>query len=185
MAPISRIYKGGRQKGIGKKVTRNVKKVTTWSPKGDRNRKKVTYPLLRPPFCGTMHLHELFRKVRANLCLLPCDTSQEPNRNGSNKCPDDLFILGGLFQVDSLGAHLKPVTLKPISCIFLIFRFFASAFSAFSAFSVLLLCGVSSNPCFCRVRGSFRIFRISAFSPYRVRIADFENPTDRLYYDRP
>ena len=24
----------------------------------------------------------------------------------------------------------------------------------------------------------------SAFSPYRVRIADFENPTDRLYCDR-
>ena len=25
----------------------------------------------------------------------------------------------------------------------------------------------------------------SAFSPYQVRIADFKNPTDRLYYDRP
>ena len=38
-----------------------------------------------------------------------------------------------------------------------IFRVFVSAFSVFSAF---LLCGVSSDPCFCRVRGAFRIFRI-------------------------
>ena len=62
------------------------------------------------------------------------------------------------------GGHLKPVTLKPVSRIFRIFRVFASAFSAFSAFSALLLCGVSSNPCFCRVRGVFRIFRIFAVS---------------------
>ena len=47
--------KGGRQKGIGKKVTKNVKKVTTWSPKGDRIRKKVTYPLLRTPSCGAVN----------------------------------------------------------------------------------------------------------------------------------
>ena len=80
------------------------------------------------------------------------------------------------------GGHLKPVTLKPVIRIFRIFCVFASAFSAFSAFSALLLCGVSSNPCFCRVRGAFRIFRIF---PYRVRIADFENPTDRLYCDQP
>ena len=32
--------KGGRQKGIGKKVTKSVKKVTKRLPKGDRNRKK-------------------------------------------------------------------------------------------------------------------------------------------------
>ena len=56
------------------------------------------------------------------------------------------------------GGHLKPVTLKPVIRIFRIFRVFASAFSA------LLLCGVSSNPCFCRVRGAFRIFRIFAVS---------------------
>ena len=53
------------------------------------------------------------------------------------------------------GGHLKPVTLKPV---IRIFRVFASAFSA------LLLCGVSSNPCFCRVRGAFRIFCIFAVS---------------------
>ena len=36
--------------GIDKEVTKTVKKVTTWLPKGDRNRKEVTYPLLRTPF---------------------------------------------------------------------------------------------------------------------------------------
>ena len=61
---------------------------------------------------------------------------------------------------DIFGDHLKPVTLKPVIRIFRIFRVFASAFSVFSAFSVLLLCGVSSNPYICRVRGAFRIFRI-------------------------
>ena len=30
--------KGGRQKGTGKKETKNVKQVTKWLPKGDRNR---------------------------------------------------------------------------------------------------------------------------------------------------
>ena len=72
------------------------------------------------------------------------------------------------------GGHLKPVTLKPVSRIFRIFRVFVSAFSAFSAFS---LRGISSDPCFSGVRGPSAF---SAFSPYRVRIADFENPTDRL-----
>ena len=43
-------------------------------------------------------LHKMFRKVRANFCLLPCDTSQEPNGN----CPEKLvqmnfLILGGFF----------------------------------------------------------------------------------------
>ena len=36
--------------------------------------------------------------------------------------------------------------------------------------------------CFSGARGTSAF---SAFSPYRVRIADFENPTNRLYYDRP
>ena len=59
------------------------------------------------------------------------------------------------------GGHLKPVTLKPVIRIFRIFRVFASAFSAFSVFSAFLLCGVSSNPCFFRMRGGFRIFAVS------------------------
>ena len=33
------------------------------------------------------HSRELFRKVCANFCLLPCDTSQEPNGN----CSENLF----------------------------------------------------------------------------------------------
>ena len=55
------------------------------------------------------------------------------------------------------GGHLRPVTLKPVIRIFRIFRVFVSAFSAFSAF---LLCGISADPCFSGVRGTFRIFRI-------------------------
>ena len=52
-------------------------------------------------------LRELFRKVRANFCLLPCDASQEPNVN----CSDELvqmnfFILGGFFRVDFLSVAL-------------------------------------------------------------------------------
>ena len=51
----------GRQKGIGKKVTKNVQKGDKLFTKSDRNRKKVTYPLLRTPFCGmlrtTFHFH--------------------------------------------------------------------------------------------------------------------------------
>ena len=62
-----------------------------------------------------------------------------------------------------------------ISRTFRIFRVFVSAFSAFSAF---LLRGVSSDPCFRKVRGAFRIFHIF---PYRVRIAGSKNPTDSLY----
>ena len=45
--------KGGRQKGMGagggKKVTKNVKRVTTRLPKGDRNRKKSPIPFCVPP----------------------------------------------------------------------------------------------------------------------------------------
>ena len=33
----------------------------------------------------TPRLHEHFRKVRVNFCLLPCDASQEPNANCSEK----------------------------------------------------------------------------------------------------
>ena len=44
--------KGGRQKGIGKKVTKNVKKVTKWLPKSDRNRKKWPIPFCVPPFAA-------------------------------------------------------------------------------------------------------------------------------------
>ena len=40
----------------------------------------------------------------------------------------------------------------------------------------------ASHPHFPRFEG---LSAFSAFSPYRVRLANFENPTDRLYCDRP
>ena len=50
----------------------------------------------------TPRLRELFRKVRANFCPLPCDRSQEPNGNCSEKLVQmHFFILGlGFFRVD-------------------------------------------------------------------------------------
>ena len=59
---------------------------------------------------------------------------------------------------DKSAGHLKPVTLKPVIRIFRIFRVFVSAFSAFSVFSLF---GISSDPCFSGVRGTFRIFPVS------------------------
>ena len=53
------------------------------------------------------------------------------------------------------GGHLKPVTLKPVSHIFRIFQLVVSVLSAFSACS---LRGISSDPCFARVRRTFHIF---------------------------
>ena len=58
-------------------------------------------------------------------------------------------------------------------------RFRVHSFRLFRVFRILLR-AISSDPCFSGVRGTS-----AAFSPYWVRIADFENPTDRLYYDRP
>ena len=47
---------------------------------------------------------ELFRKVRANFCLLPCDASQETNRNCSEKLVQmNFFILGGFFRVENFS----------------------------------------------------------------------------------
>ena len=49
----------------------------------------------------TARLRELFRKVRANFCPLPYDTSQEPDGNCSDKLVQmNFFILGGFFRVD-------------------------------------------------------------------------------------
>ena len=51
----------------------------------------------------TPRLHELFRKIRANFCLLPCDKSQEPKGNCSEKLVQmNFFMLGGFFRVDFL-----------------------------------------------------------------------------------
>ena len=49
----------------------------------------------------TPRSHELFREVRANFCLLHCDTSQEPTGNCSEKLVQmNFFIWGGFFGVD-------------------------------------------------------------------------------------
>ena len=42
---------------------------------------------------------KLFRKVHANFCLLPCDTSQEPDGNCSEKLAHmNFFILDDFFR---------------------------------------------------------------------------------------
>ena len=90
----------------------------------------------------------------------PSPDSDEPKREPPpfNPTPDP----------NTIGGHLKPVTIKPI---FRIFRVLVSAFSAF------LFCGISSDPYLLGWEGTSAF---SALSLYRVRIADFENPTDRL-----
>ena len=95
-----------------------------------------------------MHLWEHFGRTD-KIALITCLKKLNVIRHFSDQLPYKKSVSGG---------HLKPITLKPISRIF---RVFASAFSAFFA---LLLCGVSSNPCFCRVRGAFCIFCIFAAS---------------------
>ena len=59
---------------------------------------------------------ELFQKVCVNFCLLPCDTSQEPNGNCYEKLVQmNFFILGGFFRVD-----FPPLKENVISLIFLV-----------------------------------------------------------------
>ena len=53
-----------------------------------------------PKYQKTPRLHELFQKVRANFCLLPCDASQEPNGNCSEKLFQMKFFI---WVVDLFG----------------------------------------------------------------------------------
>ena len=46
-----------------------------------------------------LHLHDFFRKVQANFCLLPSDMGQEPNENCSKTFSDEPFSFG-CFRVD-------------------------------------------------------------------------------------
>ena len=61
-------------------------------------------PKAHPKFRNTKRtprLHEFFRKVRANFCLLHCVASQEHNENCSQTLVQmNFFILGGFFRVD-------------------------------------------------------------------------------------
>ena len=64
----------------------------TYRPKTDPKSRNST---------KTPRSHALFREVRANFCLLPCDTSQEPNGNCSEKLVQmNIFILGGFSSCD-------------------------------------------------------------------------------------
>ena len=57
----------------------------------------------------TPRSHELFQKVRANVSLLSCDTSQESSGNCSDKLVQmNFFILGGFFRVDFPPLNLLP-----------------------------------------------------------------------------
>ena len=59
------------------------------------------HPKSRSTKKNTAFTRTFFRKVRVNFSLLPCDTSQEPNGNCSEKLVQmNFFILGGFFRVD-------------------------------------------------------------------------------------
>ena len=64
-------------------------------------KKKIEAPKTHPKSQNTPkktpRLHELFRKVRTNFCPLPCDTSQEPSGNCSEKLVQMNFFI---FWVD-------------------------------------------------------------------------------------
>ena len=144
-----------------------------------------------------MRLHDPLgvRPIGAvQVCAQPTPRQTEPNRAAcsyslmtwlvtpsvrkrrkSRSVSDSTFSRSPMWARKS-GGHLRPVTLKPVIRIFRTFRVFMSSSSAF------LLPRTSSDPCFSGVRGTSAF---PAFSPYRVRIADFKNPTDRLYCDRP
>ena len=64
---------------------RDVGGALDWGRGGDKKMKKgctIKGGLWRRK---TSCLYELFRKVRANFCLLSCDKSQEPSRDCSEK----------------------------------------------------------------------------------------------------
>ena len=65
--------KGGRQKGIGKKVTKNEEKVTKEWKKGYQKvaEKWVAYPLLPTPFCSTLNFALCDLKTQRFFC--DCD----------------------------------------------------------------------------------------------------------------
>ena len=97
-----------------------------------------------------------------------------PERPGSVR--ESVPEIGGVHEKFG-GGHLKPVTLKPVIRI-----------SAFSAFSCPHFPYFPRLPRFCSSESPQTLVFLwreglsafSAFSPYRFRIADFENPTDRL-----
>ena len=76
-------------------------------PKTPKIRDLRTHPKSRNTKKKTQRSHELFRKVRANFCLLPCDTRQELKRN----CSEILVQMIFSFWVNfSGGFSLAPRT---------------------------------------------------------------------------
>ena len=75
------------------------------------------------------------------------------------------------------GVQINSVKIKPVRCISAFSALWCPEFPRFLGFAPWNLL----RPLFAGVTGTFRIFHIF---PYRVRIADFEDPTDRLYCDR-
>ena len=106
----------------------------------------------------TRVVHVCFCLVRINMPLLMCCGCRggPDNRSASSGiskpmvCQTYVLIYGGYHQNDRNHenddeGHLQPVTLEPVS------RTFRNHLPRF---------GISSDPCFSGVRGSFRIFRI-------------------------
>ena len=88
--------KGGRQKGIGKKVTKNEKVSEKWPktrkslPKSDRKRMRVAYPFFPPPFCGTLtHMQSREYAEHADQAQHPAQHRKSrkvfPERDGEQK----------------------------------------------------------------------------------------------------
>ena len=62
--------------------------------------KPTQHPEIPQTTKKTPRLHDFFRKVRANFCLLPCDTSQEPNGYCSDKFVQmNSFYFGWMFLI--------------------------------------------------------------------------------------
>ena len=86
---------------IANRLSENCEQTELWTNGHCRFWTNIGGPKTHPKSGNTKKTprpRELFREIRANFCLLPCDTSQEPNGNCSEKLVQmNFFILGGLF----------------------------------------------------------------------------------------
>ena len=96
------------------------------------------YPSLPPSLSPSLH----------HFLTLPLPFSQSPSFTPSTKQAKHQVISTRSGYIAVTGGHQKPVTLKPISCIFYILRVFVSAFAALSAFLQNSLCGNRLRPLF-------------------------------------
>ena len=116
----------------------------------ERGGRKKVPRCARAPF---FFLHNNQKKRRpsapGHLLGFGCGRKRGAKKKGAQARPGT-FIL--LFWGSPKASHTKAS--QPH------FPHFPRFVSAFSAFSAFLFRGISSDPCFSRVRGSFRIFRI-------------------------